>query len=80
MARASASPKALEWQRRMVRFEQTQSTVVEFCRDEGVSTPSFYQWRKKLAQRQSDGDAAEADNIGTSFTPVRLVGSPGVAV
>lgn len=78
MARASDSPKVLEWQRRMARFEQTQRTVVEFCRDEGVSTPSFYQWRKKLAQRPSAPERSRSAE--TSFTPVRVIGSPGVAV
>lgn len=38
------------WARRMDRYHRCSLTVHEFCRREGVSVPSFYQWRKKLAQ------------------------------
>jgi hypothetical protein len=31
------------------RHRASSLTVHEFCRREGVSVPSFYQWRKKLA-------------------------------
>lgn len=37
------------WARRMDRYRACSLTVNEFCRREGVSVPSFYQWRKKLA-------------------------------
>jgi transposase-like protein len=57
----------------MERFQKTQELVAEFCREEGVSAPSFYQWRKRLARRARPEEAA-------GFRPVRLVGSAGVAV
>ncbi|WP_390630781.1 IS66 family insertion sequence element accessory protein TnpA [Roseiconus lacunae] len=34
----------------MDRFRSQSLSVKEFCRREGVSVPSFYQWRKKLAR------------------------------
>ena len=74
MANSLDSRKAREWQRRMVRFEEAQQSVAEFCRQEGVSTPSFYHWRKRLAQRPRAAEEAEG------FRPVRVVGSAGVAV
>jgi|LakMenEpi13Sep09_1017268.scaffolds.fasta_scaffold16115_2 transposase len=37
------------WAGRMKRYRASSLTVHEFCRREGVSVPSFYQWRKKLA-------------------------------
>ena len=78
MARSSDCRKVPEWQRRMARFEKTQQSAVQFCRDEGVSVASFYRWRKKLVQRRhATEDAAAA---AARFTPVRLVGSAGVAV
>ncbi len=40
--------KTREWTDRFVRFENANQTVVEFCQSEGISQPSFYQWRKKL--------------------------------
>ena len=68
------SGKVREWQRRMTRFEEAQQSVTEFCRKEGVSAPSFYQWRKRLAQRPRPTDEA------AGFRPVRLVSSATVAV
>ena len=74
MAGSLDSPKVREWQRRMTRFQETRQSVAEFCRREGVSTPTFYQWRKRLAQRP--GPVEE----GAGFRPVRLVNPAGVAV
>lgn len=74
MAGSLGSRKVREWQRRMARFEEAQQSVAEFCRKEGVSAPSFYQWRQRLARRlRPAGEAA-------GFRPVRLVSSAGVAV
>jgi hypothetical protein len=78
MARSSDSRKVLEWQRRMARFEKTRRTVGRFCRDEGVSVPTFYQWRRKLAQRQQGTE--DGGEAASGFTPVRLAASAGVAV
>ena len=36
------------WAERIKRFQRTSQTVAEFCTAEGVSTASFYQWRRKL--------------------------------
>jgi transposase-like protein len=40
------------WQERLARFEGGGLTVAGFCRREGVSQPSFYQWRKRLQQER----------------------------
>ncbi len=50
MAGSLDSRRAHEWQRRMTRFEKARQSVAEFCRREGVSAPSFYQWRKALVR------------------------------
>ena len=36
------------WAARLRRFEQSAFTVAEFCDQEGVSTASFYSWRRRL--------------------------------
>ena len=74
MAGSLDSRKVCEWQRRMARFREAQQSVVEFCRKEGVSAPSFYQWRKRLAQRPHAAEEA------AGFRPVRLVSSATVVV
>ena len=43
------SGKAAVWRERLRRYERAEVTVAEFCRLEGVSVPSFYQWRRRLA-------------------------------
>ncbi len=74
MAGSLDSRRVREWQRRMSRFQAAQQSVAEFCRKEGVSAPSFYQWRKRLAQRARPAEEE------ARFRPVRLVASAGIAV
>jgi hypothetical protein len=73
MARGLDSRKVREWQRRLGRFQEARQSVAEFCRKEGVSVPSFYQWRKRLALRPRPAKEA------AGFRPVRLVPSASVA-
>ena len=67
----SADPSRRElWLDRLRRYSQCDLTVAQFCRHECVSVPSFYQWRKKLA------DATESSQgIADKFVPVRVTGS-----
>ena len=51
------------WAGRMARYERCSLTVKEFCQREGISQPSFYQWKKKLAK---------SDNARPRFVPVDL--------
>ena len=59
MARSSDSRKACTWETRMGRFARAGLTVGRFCEQEGVSTASFYGWRRRLTddrvQRHSGG-------------------------
>ncbi len=74
MAGSLDSPKWREWQRRMGRFRKTRQSVAEFCRKEGVSVPSFYQWRSRLAGPPRPAEATPG------FRSVRVVGSVDIAV
>jgi len=40
--------KRQAWIERLERFKQADQTVAQFCADEAISVPSFYQWRRKL--------------------------------
>ena len=48
MPRSTDPTRRELWQARMERYRRSDLTVVDFCRREHVSTPSFYQWKKKL--------------------------------
>ena len=66
----SADPSRRElWLARMRRYSQCDLTVAQFCRHERVSVPSFYQWRKKLADATESSQTAAA-----KFVPVRVIG------
>lgn len=50
MKRGLKSVKSQQWVDRLQRFQVLGQTAVDFCRDEGISLPSFYQWKRKLGQ------------------------------
>ena len=52
MSRGSSPVKMKQWTERLKRFDQAGQTVAQFCRDERVSQPSFYQWKKRLAEKR----------------------------
>ena len=37
------------WRGRLAKYRKSSLSVTEFCRQQGVSVPSFYQWRKRLS-------------------------------
>ena len=73
MALGTRLRKEREWRERLARFRRADTSVVQFCEDEGVSTPTFYAWRKRLE------DGARARAAG-GFAPVRLTGTSGAQV
>jgi hypothetical protein len=52
--------KIREWTERIERFHRSQVSLTQFCRDEGVSVQSFYQWRKRIISNLG-GKAAPND-------------------
>ena len=69
MARRPDPKIARCWQQRIDRFDDSPLTIAEFCQREGVSTASFYHWRRKLREPKFPPQSA--------FVPVALeVGEP----
>jgi transposase len=59
------------WAERLERFRRSGQTITQFCAAEGVSPPSFYAWRRTLA------DAAPSpEPVRTTLVPIRLTPSP----
>ena len=54
---------------RLNRYHASSLTVKAFCQGENVSVPSFYQWKKRLAE-------AEVETM-PAFVPVSLSTQPG---
>ena len=75
--------KAAVWRERLRRFAASGMTVSRFCHAEGVSVPSFYQWRRKL----SSAKAAPASSAPATASPAsaarpvfqQVVVTPGAA-
>jgi hypothetical protein len=42
------------WRGRLAKFSKSGLTVPDFCRQEGVSMPSFYQWRKRIEHQRAE--------------------------
>jgi hypothetical protein len=78
MAYSLTDRKAQEWRQRLMRFEKSRHTVGEFCRREGVSPPSFYLWRRRLASRPEATQASPPPPAG--FRAVRLLPAAALTV
>ena len=66
------------WADRLTRFAQSGLRPAQFCAQEGVSLPSFYAWKRRLAANASG--ATPAANAGAPraprWLPVRLHDAP----
>jgi hypothetical protein len=48
MSRGSDPTKVAQWEARFARHAQSDLSTIEFCAAEGVTTASYYAWRRKL--------------------------------
>ena len=69
------------WIDRLARFATSELSVVAFCASEGVSQPSFYWWKRRLATESADAATPRhsAKDAAAVLLPVR-VGPPCLAV
>ena len=75
------SDKRAVWTDRLRRYRQSGLSVARFCDKEGVSAPSFYQWKKRLAQATAPGSLLVpkgARQAERTFQQVTLVPSAAV--
>jgi transposase len=59
------------WVERLQRFADAGLTPAQFCAAEGVSLPSFYAWKRRLAAVAAEADRP-AEQPGPRLLPVRL--------
>ena len=72
MARGMDPTKRRLWSERLRRFDRCDLTVADFCEAEGVSTPSYYEWRRKLSIARGREAAADTRPPRPTFLPVQL--------
>ena len=70
-----------EWERRLERYEVSETRLELFCLQEGVSRSTFYRWKQRLddgipKSLESERAASEDDGASESlFLPVSLTSS-----
>jgi hypothetical protein len=77
MARGQRSQaKEQQWRRHVAAWRRSGQTVRAYCQAAGLSEPSFYGWRRVLAERQQVERARAVPDDQPSappFVPVRLI-------
>lgn len=66
------------WAQRLQRFAHAGLTPAQFCAQEGVSLPSFYSWKRRLAAPPQSQTPAEA-STQARLLPITLA-APNAAV
>jgi hypothetical protein len=54
-------------------------SVVEFCRREQVSAPSFYQWRRKLSDASANAPSQWSPSRA-NFVPIEVATTTGLEI
>ena len=67
------------WREILSRFQDCGLTVGEFCRIEGVSTASFYQWRRKLGGANNAAGSSATLDDAPLFVPVHVTPPESIA-
>jgi transposase len=80
MAPIAKTPAAVIWKRRLARWRQSGLSVAVFCHREGVSAPSLYAWRRRLASLDAPAAVTPSAVPGavqeSPFVPVKLKSAP----
>lgn len=63
--------KEQSWRDLLARQDASRFSVAEFCRREGLSQPSFYAWRRTIAERDGAKRSTPRQPV-PGFLPVRL--------
>jgi hypothetical protein len=67
------------WRRHFKLQPNSGSTVRDYCREQGLEEPSFYYWRRVVAQRDRESAATAARAAipeMPAFLPVAVIDSP----
>jgi len=60
------------WQMAIETWQVSELSVRQFCKWEGLSEPSFYSWRKKLAKSDKPEDGKLKEPASSDFIKVSL--------
>ena len=60
------------WQMVLETFKSSKLSVRQFCKQEGLTEPTFYSWRKKLAVNNESANGQKEDQPSQSFIEVAM--------
>ncbi len=60
--RRRSAEKEVVWRRHLEQHAGSGQSIRAYCRDHGVSEPSFYVWRREIFRRDQEQDSAAADS------------------
>ena len=62
---ARNASKLHQWATRLDRFRRSGKSLAQFCRDEDVSIPTFYYWRKRIEASPASHASSTAAAVAT---------------
>jgi hypothetical protein len=71
MARVRGAAAERIWRERLARFRRSGETIADFCEREGVSTPAFYAWKRRLTGATA-APVGPAKRSAPLFVPLSL--------
>lgn len=71
MGRTASPVVRRRWQQLLDGFDSGVETVAQFCDRNGVSTTSFYKWKRKFSASELDGELATRQPT-PAFLPVQI--------
>ena len=68
------------WQMVLETFQSSGLSVRKFCKQEGLSEPSFYTWRKKITKSDEPKKGKQKDTNPSAFIKVSMPRNRSVAL
>ena len=68
------------WQMVLETFKSSKLSVRQFCKQEGLSEPAFYSWRKKLDANNESANGQKEDQQPLPFIEVAMPKNDTVAL
>ena len=60
------------WRKAIKKWRNSGLSIRQFCKDQGLSKPSFYYWRKKLTKTEATEVDRQKDNKPSAFIEVSI--------
>ena len=74
MGRTVNSDLWAAWRARIARQASSGCTVAEYCRREGISQATYYQWKRRL---QTNADSSESSSVSRRASSARSADGQG---